>query len=108
MICGFVGCGRYVGGHSHAHFLETEHSYTMELGQNRVWDYVGDNFVHRLVQTDSADGKLVEAEGHGLNYCKGTCFFFFSFHLSSKNTNDIAHWSKEIVVGTPKIRHHFA
>ncbi len=34
----------------------------MELGQNRVWDYVGDNFVHRLMQTDSADGKLVEAE----------------------------------------------
>ena len=30
----------------------------MELGQNRVWDYVGDNFVHRLVQTDSSDGKL--------------------------------------------------
>ena len=77
MICGFVGCGRYVGGHSHAHFLETEHSYTMELGQNRVWDYVGDNFVHRLVQTDSADGKLVEAEGHGLNYCKGTSFSIF-------------------------------
>ena len=59
----FLGCGRYVGGHSHAHFLETGHSYTMELGQSRVWDYVGDNFVHRLVQTDSADGKLVEAEG---------------------------------------------
>ena len=35
----------------------------MELGQNRVWDYVGDNFVHRLVQTDGSDGKLVEAEG---------------------------------------------
>ncbi len=34
----------------------------MELGQNRVWDYVGDNFVHRLMQTDGADGKLVEAE----------------------------------------------
>lgn len=42
----------------------------MELGQNRVWDYVGDNFVHRLVQTDSADGKLVEAEGRGGSYCK--------------------------------------
>jgi hypothetical protein len=36
----------------------------MELGQtNRVWDYVGDNFVHRLLQTDGADGKLVAAEG---------------------------------------------
>ena len=65
LICGYVGCGRYVGGHSHAHFLSTEHSYTMELGQSRVWDYVGDNFVHRLVQTDGGDGKLVEAEGNG-------------------------------------------
>ena len=26
----------------------------------RVWDYVGDNFVHRLLQTDSNNGKLVE------------------------------------------------
>ena len=33
----------------------------MELGANRVWDYVGDNFVHRLVQTDSCDSKFVEA-----------------------------------------------
>ena len=59
-----------MGGHSHAHFLETEHSYTMELGENRVWDYVGDNFVHRLVQTDDQSGKLVEAEGNGPGYCK--------------------------------------
>ena len=43
----------------------------MELGQNRVWDYVGDNFVHRLVQTDGSDGKLVEAEGRcHLDNCK--------------------------------------
>ena len=27
LVCGYVGCGRYVGGHSHAHFLETEHRY---------------------------------------------------------------------------------
>eukprot|EP00096_Caligus_rogercresseyi_P009011 TRINITY_DN2980_c0_g1_i1.p1 TRINITY_DN2980_c0_g1~~TRINITY_DN2980_c0_g1_i1.p1 ORF type:complete len:583 (+),score=196.54 TRINITY_DN2980_c0_g1_i1:96-1844(+) len=65
LICGYVGCGRYVGGHSHAHFAATQHCYTMELDQRRVWDYVGDNFVHRLVQTDSADGKLVETEGNG-------------------------------------------
>lgn len=42
--------------------MATQHCYTMELGRNRVWDYVGDNFVHRLMQTDSADGKLVESE----------------------------------------------
>ena len=83
LICGYVGCGRYVGGHSHAHFLATEHSYTMELVQNqnvqRVWDYVGDNFVHRLMQTENfADGKLVESNGpqeecHTCN-CKGATF----------------------------------
>ena len=33
----------------------------MELGNNRVWDYVGDNFVHRLLQ--DKDGKMVEG-GH--------------------------------------------
>jgi len=31
----------------------------MELGSSRVWDYAGDNYVHRLVQ-NKADGKLVE------------------------------------------------
>lgn len=56
---------RYIGGHSHAHFMATQHCYTMELGKNRVWDYVGDNFVHRLVQTENAGGKLVEAQGNG-------------------------------------------
>lgn len=30
----------------------------MQLGNNRVWDYVGDNFVHRLLQ--DKEGKLVE------------------------------------------------
>ena len=32
----------------------------MELGDDRVWDYAGDNYVHRLVQ-NKADGKLIEA-----------------------------------------------
>jgi len=64
LVCGYVGCGRYAGGHAHQHFLETEHCYSMQLGHNRVWDYVGDNFVHRLVQ-NTGDGKLVEGEGRG-------------------------------------------
>ena len=62
LVCGFVGCGRYAGGHAHKHFLDTQHCYSMQLGHNRVWDYVGDNFVHRLVQ-NSSDGKLVQQEG---------------------------------------------
>lgn len=46
-----------------SHFLETQHCYAMQLGNSRVWDYVGDNFVHRLLQ-NKADGKLVEVEGN--------------------------------------------
>ncbi|XP_059478624.1 BRCA1-associated protein-like [Neocloeon triangulifer] len=58
LICGHVGCGRYVQGHASQHFLETQHCYSMQLGSNRVWDYVGDNFVHRLLQNKD-DGKMV-------------------------------------------------
>lgn len=59
LICGHVGCGRYVEGHAYNHFVETQHTYAMQLGNNRVWDYAGDNYVHRLIQ-NKADGKLVE------------------------------------------------
>ncbi|XP_068623604.1 BRCA1-associated protein [Battus philenor] len=62
LICGHVGCGRYEGGHAAKHFLASNHTYALQLGSNRVWDYAGDNFVHRLVQ-NKTDGKLVAADG---------------------------------------------
>lgn len=52
---------RYQGGHAASHFHTTNHTYAMQLGSNRVWDYAGDNFVHRLLQSKS-DGKLVATE----------------------------------------------
>ncbi|KAF8786202.1 BRCA1-associated protein like [Argiope bruennichi] len=61
LICGNIGCGRYVDGHAYHHYLETQHTYAMQLGNNRVWDYAGDNYVHRLVQ-NKTDGKPVELE----------------------------------------------
>ncbi|XP_022885467.1 BRCA1-associated protein [Olea europaea var. sylvestris] len=63
IICGFVGCGRYKGGHSITHWKETQHYYSIELETQRVWDYVGDNYVHRLIQSN-IDGKLVELNHH--------------------------------------------
>ena len=40
---------------------QTQYSMVIVPGvMFRVWDYVGDNFVHRLLQTDSNNGKLVE------------------------------------------------
>ncbi|EFA05346.2 BRCA1-associated protein [Tribolium castaneum] len=62
LICGHVGCGRYQGGHAALHYRESGHCYALQLGSHRVWDYKGDNFVHRLLQ-NKADGKLVPSEG---------------------------------------------
>ncbi|QPG74826.1 hypothetical protein FOA43_002162 [Brettanomyces nanus] len=59
LICGHIGCGRYDQGHAISHYNETSHCFAMEITTQRVWDYSGDNYVHRLVQNE-ADGKLVE------------------------------------------------
>ncbi|EEB05494.1 ubiquitin-protein ligase E3 [Schizosaccharomyces japonicus yFS275] len=59
LICGNIGCGRYHDAHAKQHFVESSHCYAMELESQRVWDYIGDNYVHRLLQSDT-DGKLVE------------------------------------------------
>jgi BRCA1-associated protein len=67
LICGHVGCGRYKGGHANSHYRSTNHTYALQIGTNRVWDYAGDNFVHRLLQ-NKTDGKLVATnspEGEG-------------------------------------------
>ncbi|KAH9603315.1 hypothetical protein KSS87_013411 [Heliosperma pusillum] len=74
VICGFVGCGRYKEGHAIMHWKETQHCYSLEVETQRVWDYVGDNYVHRLIQSKT-DGKLVELNApcsHAMNDC-GSC-----------------------------------
>ncbi|CEP60855.1 Etp1p LALA0_S02e01178g [Lachancea lanzarotensis] len=59
IICGNIGCGRYNYKHAVQHFTDTGHFFAMEMATQRVWDYAGDNYVHRLVQNE-VDGKLVE------------------------------------------------
>ena len=41
------------------HFQQTSHTFALQIGGQRVWDYAGDNYVHRLIQSKS-DGKVVE------------------------------------------------
>lgn len=55
---------RYKGAHARTHWEETDHCYSLELETQRVWDYAGDNYVHRLIQSKT-DGKLVELNSHG-------------------------------------------
>ena len=64
LICGKVGCGRYEGKHAYKHFEETAHAFSMDLESKRVWDYVGDSYVHRIIQDAGSTGeKLVELPG---------------------------------------------
>jgi BRCA1-associated protein len=42
LICGHIGCGRYVGAHAYEHYRETSHLYSLEIETQRVWDYTGD------------------------------------------------------------------
>ncbi|ONK60228.1 uncharacterized protein A4U43_C08F15760 [Asparagus officinalis] len=55
VICGFVGCGRYKEGHAVRHWKDTQHCYSLDLETQRVWDYVGDSYVHRLNQSRGDD-----------------------------------------------------
>lgn len=32
---------RYEGGHAAKHFLASNHTYALQIGSNRVWDYAG-------------------------------------------------------------------
>lgn len=59
MICGHIGCGRYQEAHAYDHFMETNHLYALEIETQRVWDYLGDGYVHRLIQ-NTVDGAIVE------------------------------------------------
>jgi len=64
LICGNVGCGRYTSEHAQEHYLETQHNFAMALNDNRVWDYHGDYFVHRLIQNESSR-KIIETKDNG-------------------------------------------
>eukprot|EP00012_Vannella_robusta_P011698 CAMPEP_0206197032 /NCGR_PEP_ID=MMETSP0166-20121206/8793_1 /ASSEMBLY_ACC=CAM_ASM_000260 /TAXON_ID=95228 /ORGANISM="Vannella robusta, Strain DIVA3 518/3/11/1/6" /LENGTH=476 /DNA_ID=CAMNT_0053614603 /DNA_START=90 /DNA_END=1520 /DNA_ORIENTATION=+ len=59
LLCGNIGCSRYRNEHAELHFQQTGHTYSLEIDTQRVWDYAGDGYVHRLIQ-NNADGKLVE------------------------------------------------
>ncbi|KAK9449965.1 BRCA1-associated protein 2-domain-containing protein [Limtongia smithiae] len=64
LICGNIGCGRYDDAHAFQHYMESGHVYAMDIESQRVWDYAGDGYVHRLIQNQS-DGKLVELPSVG-------------------------------------------
>ena len=50
LICGYVGCGRYNQMHAVRHYDHSNHSFSIELSSQRIWNYRGDNYVHRLIK----------------------------------------------------------
>ncbi|OAD07488.1 C2H2-type zinc finger transcription factor [Mucor lusitanicus CBS 277.49] len=71
MVCGHVGCGRYQEAHAYDHFMETNHLYALEIETQRVWDYLGDGYVHRLIQ-NTVDGAIVELPSRSENSSAAT------------------------------------
>ena len=51
LICGNIGCGRYDSAHAYAHYEATSHCYAMDINTQHVWDYAGDGYVHRIIQS---------------------------------------------------------
>lgn len=49
-LCGYIGCGRYQQGHAYKHFLETMHSFAVDIESGRIWHYRGDGYVHRIIK----------------------------------------------------------
>ncbi|KAI0221591.1 hypothetical protein L0F63_001087 [Massospora cicadina] len=70
LICGHLGCGRYKKAHARKHAEEKRHMLALELGTVRVWDYLGDCYVHRLVR-NQADGQLVALPEAMVPTCSG-------------------------------------
>ncbi|KAH8481626.1 hypothetical protein Peur_068708 [Populus x canadensis] len=71
LICGFVGCGRYKEGHAKRHWQDTQHCYSLDLRTQQIWDYVGDNYVHRLNQSKT-DGKSIDTNSCCVSF-EGDC-----------------------------------
>lgn len=99
LICGHIGCGRYVSRHAYKHFEETQHTYAMQLTNQRVWDYAGDNYVHRLVASKT-DGKMVQYECEG-DRCHDEKIdalqLEYSYLLTSQLESQRIYWENKIV-----------
>lgn len=63
LVCSFIGCMDQQGkGHAQQHYQDTNHAYALEVSTQKVWDYAGNGYVHRLL-FNSEDGKMVEHSG---------------------------------------------
>jgi BRCA1-associated protein len=86
LICGNIGCGRYSSGHAASHFASSGHAYSLDLETRNVWDYVGDNYVHRIVQTKSDEGIKLTPTPHPEHVSVPTLLHHSSLKLEQLHT----------------------
>jgi BRCA1-associated protein len=59
VVCGFIGCDRYQKTpHGMEHFETTWHRYSIDLTTFRIWDYLGDSWVHRVLKIGNTDSTI--------------------------------------------------
>ena len=51
LICSYLGCGRYQQGHAAKHFVDTGHCFAADIESGRIWHYLEDGYVHRILKT---------------------------------------------------------
>jgi hypothetical protein len=63
LVCGFTGCGSCNENHIENHYQDTFHTYAMNIYQiNKVWDFAGNGYVHRLILEKADDGEEGKSE----------------------------------------------
>ncbi|KAL2479624.1 zinc finger (ubiquitin-hydrolase) domain-containing protein [Abeliophyllum distichum] len=73
LICGFVGCSRYENGHAIGHWSDKQHRFSLQVGQQQIWDYVGKRYVHRLNQSKvGVKSVMINSHCNSVGEC-GTC-----------------------------------
>jgi len=66
LTCGHVGCGRYEKAHARDHFIETGHTFAIDIEKKTVWDYHGDQYIHRLIESKLEEETFEDDSGPGL------------------------------------------
>lgn len=70
MICGYIGCGRYVEADALAHYEDKKHSLALDLNERTIWSYDLDIFAHSIIdgsrvislQENQADADTINLE----------------------------------------------
>lgn len=89
---GYIGCGRYQHGHSLAHFQQCGHTFAVELRTRRVWDYVRDGFVHRLIASDDGSKPIgMQISSVIVQFRITHCFWYGLRNLCRKSSSQGAH-----------------